>query len=229
RILDEAGAARAELSQHSGRVQGRLRLSLPLVSDLVLPLLSDFMQAYPQVLLDLDFTDCRVDVVEEGFDAVLRVGEPGDSRLTARRIGRFRRCLVASPDYLARHGTPHAPADLQAHRCLRYRYPSSGKLEAWPLRGTESEPAASESMVCNTVEAQVCFARRGSGIAYVPEHSVRTALADGSLVRLLDGAVDDPGTFYLLWPSGRHMLPKLRVFIDFVDQRLLREDRGLCL
>ncbi|MCD9028232.1 LysR family transcriptional regulator [Luteimonas sp. BDR2-5] len=221
RILAEAEAARAELSAQAGSVQGRLRVSLPLVSDLVLPVLADFMQAYPDVLLDLDFTDRVVDVIEEGFDAVLRVGEPADSRLVARYIGRFQRRLVASPDYLWTRGTPRTPADLAGHACLQYRFPSSGRLEPWPLRDAPADLRIPESMVCNNIETRVCFAIRGRGIAYVPDHSVRAALQDGRLVSLLDAHVDAAGSFYLLWPSGRHVLPKLRAFIDFVDERLL--------
>lgn len=220
-ILAEAAAAQAELTQQAGSVQGRLRVSMPLVSDPLLPMLSDFMAAYPEVLLDLDFTDRVVDVIEEGFDAVLRVGEPADSRLAARYIGRFQRRLVASPGYLREHGTPRTPAELVRHVCLQYRFPSTGRLEAWPLRDAPEDLRIPESMVCNNIETRVCFAIRGRGIAYVPDHSVRAALQDGRLVTLLDDYVDAPGSFHLLWPSGRHVLPKLRVFIDFVSERLM--------
>jgi DNA-binding transcriptional LysR family regulator len=218
RALDELELAEAELTDQSSEPRGTLRVSLPLASSLLLPVLSDFMQAYPQVRLDLDFDDRLVDVIEEGFDAVLRVGEPGDSRLSARRIGSFRRYLVASPDYLERKGTPREPADLLQHDCLHYRFPTSGKLEIWP---TPPEVAIPISMVCNDVDTRVCFAERGRGIAYVPEHSIRAALASGALVPVLDEYAKACGTFYLLWPSGRHMLPKLRAFVDFVGARLL--------
>jgi len=218
RILGEMELAEAELHSQSTEPRGNLRVSLPLVSGLVLPVLSDFMEAYPHVRLDLDFDDRLVDVIEEGFDAVLRVGVPNDSRLVARRIGNFRRRLVASPAYLARKGTPQVPEDLLQHECLHYRFPTSGKLEAWPLPPDVDVPIA---MVCNDVDTRVCFASRGRGIAYVPEHSVRAELASGELVPVLDEYAHICGTFYLLWPSGRHMLPKLRAFVDFVEQRLL--------
>ncbi|MGO4702004.1 LysR family transcriptional regulator [Dyella sp. 2RAB6] len=218
RALDELELAETELTDQSSAPRGTLRVSLPLASSLLLPVLSDFKQAYPQVRLDLDFDDRLVDVIEEGFDAVLRVGEPGDSRLSARRIGTFRRCLVAAPDYLARKGTPREPADLLQHDCLHYRFPTSGKLELWP---TPPEVSIPVSMVCNDVDTRVCFAQRGRGIAYVPEHAVRAALAAGELVPVLDDYAKVCGTFYLLWPSGRHMLPKLRAFVDFVGERLL--------
>jgi len=221
RILEELELAEAELSSQSAEPRGTLRVSLPLVSGLALPVLSDFMEAYPHVRLDLDFDDRLVDVVEEGFDAVLRVGEPGDSRLSARRVGTFRRRLVASPAYLARRGTPQLPDDLAHHECLHYRYPTSGKLEAWPMPPAVEIPI---TMVCNDVDTRVCFAMRGRGIAYVPEHAVRAALSTGQLVPVLDEYAQVCGTFYLLWPSGRHMLPKLRAFVDFMSERLLADN-----
>lgn len=122
RILAEIDAAELELSQASAAPRGRLRVSLPLVSSLMLPVLGEFMRAYPQIELDLDFTDRMVDVIEEGFDAVVRTGEPADSRLSARRLGSFHMRLVASPDYLARCGVPQTPADLEQHSCLHYRF-----------------------------------------------------------------------------------------------------------
>ncbi|KAF1014197.1 MAG: HTH-type transcriptional regulator PgrR [Stenotrophomonas maltophilia] len=222
RILDEAEAARAELAQQRAAPSGVLRISLPLVGDLSLPLLAEFMHRYPQIRLELDFTDRLVDVIEEGFDAVLRVSEPSDSRLNARRLGVFPRTLVASPAYLAAHGEPRSPADLLQHRCLHYRFPSSGKLEPWPLRWPDGQVPQElpVNMVSNTVEARVALALHGCGIAFVPTHAVQHALADGRLRTVLDDAVHSCGVFYLLWPSGRHVLPKLRVFIDFMSERL---------
>lgn len=112
RILAEIEAAEQELSRAAQAPRGRLRVSLPLVSSLVLPVLGDFMRQYPEIELDLDFTDRMVDVIEEGSDAVVRTGEPSDSRLSARCLGAFRIPLVASPAYLAQRGEPRQPADL---------------------------------------------------------------------------------------------------------------------
>ncbi|UPG96025.1 LysR family transcriptional regulator [Luteibacter aegosomatissinici] len=219
RILAEAEAAKTELSERVGNPQGRLRVSLPTVNDLVLPVLADFVAAYPDIVLDLDFTDRMVDVIEEGFDAVLRVGEPADSRLAGRYLGSFNRYLIASPAYLREHGTPRTPADLVRHKCMHYRYPSTGRLEVWPLRGG-AELRLPESLVCNDIQSRVHFAARGHGIAFVPDHSARHALANGSVVTLLDAYLDASSSFHLLWPSGRHVLPKLRVFIDFFSEHM---------
>lgn len=218
RILAEIEAAELELAQASNAPRGRLRVSLPLVSSLVLPVLGEFMREYPEIELDLDFTDQMVDVIEDGFDAVVRTGEPNDSRLTARRLGAFRSLLVASPDYLARRGTPRQPADLMRHHCLHYRFPHSGKLEPWALRtmSGETELQLPTSMICNNIETRVCFALQGLGIAYLPEFSIREQLADGRLLPLLPDHTERRGAFYVLWPASKYPSPKVRALVDFL-------------
>ncbi|WP_323121093.1 LysR family transcriptional regulator [Burkholderia alba] len=222
RVLNELDEAEQELSTTTQAPRGRLRVSLPVTSWLVLPLLADFMAAYPDIQLDLDFSDRLVDVIDEGFDAVVRTGEPTDSRLTSRLLGTFRTVLVGAPDYLARHGTPLTPADLARHACLHYRYPKDGKLEVWPLRAAPGEAAVDVpvSMVSNNLEARVCFALHGRGIACLPDFSVRGELASGALRTVLDDYVEKRTPFHVLWPSGRHGSPKLRAFVDFLAARM---------
>ncbi|WP_175723360.1 LysR family transcriptional regulator [Burkholderia ambifaria] len=222
RVIAEIDAAEQELTHSAEAPRGRLRVSLPTIGTLLLPLLADFMAAYPEIELDIDFSDRLVDVVEEGFDAVLRTGQPTDSRLSSRLLGHFRQHLVASPDYLERHGTPRTPTDLARHRCLHYRFPSSGKLEIWPLRASRSgtPPAVPVSMVSNSAETRLCFARRGLGIACLPEFFVRDALDDGTLRAVLAEHIVSRTPFYVLWPSGRHPTPKLRAFVDHMAEHL---------
>lgn len=222
RILAEIEAAQQELSQASSAPCGRLRVSLPMVSSLVLPVLGEFMRAYPDIELDLDFTDRRVDVIEEGFDAVVRIGNPVDSRLSARRLGSFAMQVVASPDYLALRGTPQVPADLLQHTCMHYRWPNSGKLETWALRQAPSEPELQlpTSMICNNIETRVCFALQGLGVTYLPEFAIREPLADGRLQLILEDYVEQRGVFYVLWPASKHPSPKVRALVDFLCARI---------
>ncbi|KQV91083.1 LysR family transcriptional regulator [Massilia sp. Root351] len=221
RVLAEIEAAEQELSQSAALPTGRLRVSLPLVSGLVLPPLADFMRAYPAVELDLSFTDRMVDVVEEGYDAVVRTGELLDSRLSSRQLGSFGTVIVGSPAYFAQHGAPQRPADLPGHPCMHYRYPNSGKLEVWPLLRAEGEAELRlpTSMICDNAETRVWFALQGLGIACLPAFAVRAELAAGTLRTVLDEYVDRTITFRLLWPSGRHLTPRLRAFIDFMAER----------
>ncbi|MGY0710482.1 LysR substrate-binding domain-containing protein [Azospirillum argentinense] len=186
------------------------------------------MRAYPEIELDLDFTDRMVDVIEEGFDAVVRTGEPADSRLSARRLGNFRLLLVASPDYLARRGTPQTPADLRRHACLHYRFPNSGKLETWALRQAPGEPELQlpTSMICNNIETRVCFALQGLGIAYLPDFAIRDLLADGRLEPVLADHVGRTGVFHVLWPASKHPSPKVRALVDFLRARVFPAAKG---
>lgn len=226
RILGEIEAAELELSNSKSAPQGRLRVSLPQVGSLLNPVLAVFARAYPQVELDLDFSDRRVDVIEEGYDAVVRAGESADSRLMSRQLGQFQLQLVAAPAYLTEHDTPLLPADLAQHTCLLYKFPSSGKIEAWPLPEWPVLHAAGLPTVlnCNNVDTLLHFAESGLGIAALPDFAVRAALTAGRLQPVLDAHRRHDGAFRILWPSSRHLTPKLRAFIDFLATHVFPEN-----
>ena len=222
RILAEVEAAEAELSELSTEPRGRLRISLPLVSEPFLPTLLDFQAHHPQIELDLDFTDRKVDLVDEGFDAVGRGGAVEDSRLRSRWLGSFRMILAASPDYLARRGTPQTPADLTLHSCIQFRFPSTGKLQTWPFFEEVTEnPDLPSQIISNTLETRRAFAVRGLGIAYLPDFTISDDLDYGRLVPVLGTyASRMGGEFRLLWPNARHIPPKLRVFIAYFAEHM---------
>lgn len=225
RILAEMAAAELELADSRGTPSGKLRVSLPLVSGLMMPVLTDFMHQYPDIALDVDFSDRMVDIVEEGFDAVVRTGEPTDSRLVSRRLGGFQLVLVASPAYLKQRGQPEKPADLLNHACLQHKFPTTGRLEPWPLRDLAlSELPA--TMICNTSEALLPVVQAGLGIACLPDFMVKVALQRGELQKVLEGFVEHQGSFRVIWPSSKYLAPKLRVFIDFLSERLFPVKRN---
>ena len=225
RILSEIEAAEADISQTVMEPRGVLRVSLPILGEPFLRVLGDFTLAYPSVELDLDFTDRRVDIIEEGFDAVIRSGEVQDSRLTARRLGGFRRLLIGAPQYFEKRGVPKHPNDLVHHSCLMFRFPNTGKLQPWPLTGegviADLQPPT--SMISNNLAARLSFALQGLGIACVGDYAVRDALREGKLVSVLEDYVRGDDAFHILWPSGGHPAPKLRVFIDFLKGHLFSE------
>ncbi|SDP62172.1 DNA-binding transcriptional regulator, LysR family [Rhodoferax sp. OV413] len=221
RILDDLADARAMMQQSAQAPQGRLRVSLPVIGyRFLLPHLPEFSQRYPAIELDLDFNDHLVDVIEDGLDVAIRSGELADSGLLARRLGPFRLMLLAAPAYLAQHGMPATPNDLADHACLRFRFPSSGKLQEWVLREDEVLTAPS-TLVCNNMEAmrEACIA--GLGVAYMPDFLVRDALSSGALSPVLAQYGDLGGQFWMLWPASRQLSPKLRAFVDFMAPRLL--------
>lgn len=221
RILAEIEAAEAELTQTILAPRGRLKVSLPLVGEPFLSVMAQFKKAYPEVDLDLTFSDRRVDVVEEGYDAVIRSGDAPDSRLTSRRLGDFRMMLVGSTEYFAARGTPLHPDELAQHSCIQFRFPNTGKLQGWPVSLTDGDNDLNlpTSMVCNNLEARICFAVQGVGIAYLPDFAIKAWLECGKLVPVLEDCSQE-GVFQVMWPSGRHPAPKLRVFIDFLNEHL---------
>ncbi|MGN6315264.1 LysR family transcriptional regulator [Trinickia sp.] len=221
--LQDIEDAQAQLSTASAVPRGRLRVSVPAVGyRFVLPVLAEFRSRYPAIELDLDFSDRLVDVVEEGFDVVIRGGEPLDSRLKAKPLGPYRLVVCASPAYFARRGMPKVADDLAEHACLRFRFASSGKLQEWlidgesALRGTQT----SAPLIFNNAEAVLSAAVEGLGIAYIPDFLCRDAITEGRLQPALTLSKTTEGVFRALWPASRHMLPRLRVFVDFLGERL---------
>jgi DNA-binding transcriptional LysR family regulator len=226
RIMDEIEVAENELSAMSGKPRGRLKVSLPLAGGLPLPIIAAFMQAHPDIELDLDFTDRIADVIDEGLDVVIRGSELNDSRLMSKRLGSYRVHLVASTDYLAARGEPTSPSDLAQHACLHYRYPSTGKLARWPVRhshATAGEMALPMTIVVSSLEALLYLVQDGRGIACLPDFSIKKGLAAGKLKTVLDKHTTQSTTFWILWPSSKQMTPKVRAFVDFVAERFKQE------
>ncbi|CAI0911205.1 LysR family transcriptional regulator [Serratia entomophila] len=222
RILGEMAAAEQELSDSRSAPRGRLRVSLPLVGGLLNPVLAEFIARYPEIELEADFSDRRVEVIEEGFDAVIRVGDTEDSRLMSRQLGTFHLQLVASPGYLRRAGIPRQPAELHDHACLLYKFPSTGKVETWPVAGWDKllNEGLGSRTVCNTVDTLIYLAEQGLGIACLPDFAVRQALERQRLQPVLGDHSRHSGSFKILWPSSKHLTPRLRAFIDFMSARL---------
>lgn len=218
RILIELEAAEQEMTQSRDAPQGRLRVSLPRHSGLFEPVIAGFMQRYPAVALDLDFSDRVVDVIGDGFDVAVRTGPLAPSALRHRRLGAFRRVLVGAPDYFRTQGQPQRPTDLQGHRCLHYRFPSTGRIEPWPLppAGGADPPEPPRALVCNSVEMRIHLALHGHGIACLPDFIVAEHLRCGRLQTVLDEYTDNHSTLWVVWPASREPSPKLRVFIDWL-------------
>lgn len=217
--LDELAAASREVGDFASKPQGVLRVSLPVTfgREIISPLLPDFLLAYPDIRLDAHFLDRRVDIVAEGFDAVIRVGVIRDSSLIGRQLGSFRSLLVASPEYVSRRGSPVVPGDLSVHSCLGFT--SHPDWPKWVLeKGKEQVQVHPEGqMVTNTSEALVTAVRKGVGIALLPGWMVRPYLEDGSLINVLPGWRSAAEvTVYALMPPGALMPVKTRVFIDSI-------------
>jgi DNA-binding transcriptional LysR family regulator len=218
RILSEVEAAESELSELSGTSSGRLRISGPQLTGLLMPTLTGFMRRYPDIALDIDLSDRMVDVIEEGFDAVIRTGVQHDSRLASRRIGACKQVVVVAASYLEQHGTPSHPAELAHHACLLHKFPATGRIERWPFKLADgaADPLLKERMTCTTIEAITYALLEGEGIAFLPTFIVEDDLKQGRLQVILEDYMDQTVTFSMLWPASRHASPKLRALIDYM-------------
>jgi DNA-binding transcriptional LysR family regulator len=225
RILEDLDDAQAMLSHAREVPRGRLRVSAPIVGyHFLLPVIPDFLARYPEVELDINFSDRTVDLIDEGVDVAIRSGDLPDSRLVSRPLSFFRLLLCASPAYLAQHGTPRVAHDLERHATIRFRHPDTGKLLDWPMLlqpPVNADTRLRTVLACNNMEAVLGAALRGLGIACMPDFLARDMLADGRLVSVLDEQLSAGGQFKALWPSSRHLSPKVRVFVDHLGERLL--------
>jgi DNA-binding transcriptional LysR family regulator len=225
RIFSEIEAAELELAENAAAPRGRLRVSMPQIGMLMMPAIGAFAEAHPAIELDLDFSDRIVDVVEEGFDAVMRTGTVTDSQLMMRSLGSYSYVIVGSPTYFARRGAPGDPEDLAHHACLHHRWSTTGKLERWQLSrdGNDLEIPLPVAAIVNTMEPLIDLVERGLGLAYVPLFTVREKLAAGVMATTLDRYTRQVGTFQILWPSGRQRSPKVKAFVDFMATTLLTD------
>ena len=222
--LEQFTAAFSELDELRGKPTGTLRISLPrtAMTTIILPLLRDFCGAYPQIRLELIADDRFVDLIGEGFDAGIRLGERVAQDMIAVRATREQRiAVVGSPEYFERYPRPLKPTDLHQHHCLRFRF-SSGVIYRWEFgrAGQEFDMDVDGPLICNDNALMQAAAKQGLGLAHLMEDLVREDLAGGDLVRVLeDWCPPFPG-FYLYYLSRAQMPLKLRVLVDFLAARL---------
>ena len=218
-----AGYEAATAGAPEAAAQGLLRIAAPVTFGRrhVAPLVARFLGMHEKVEVELLLNDRNVDLIEEGADVAVRIGELAPSGLTARRVGRVQRQWVASPGYLARHGTPRTPADLVGHQALLGV--SRGLLD-WrfggPRRG--APPHLSGRLRVDDVETRLRWAREGQGVAQLLSYQVADDIAAGRLVRLLRPFEPPPLPVNLLTKSRVHRAPKIDAFLDFAAARLAR-------
>ncbi|RVT90024.1 LysR family transcriptional regulator [Rhodovarius crocodyli] len=217
-LLEEFDALDASIRHASGAPSGRLRLTAPLsfgTVQLAAPLL-DFAHAFPAIELDVSFTDRTVNLVDEGFDAAIRIGTTADSSLMARRLCPVRIVLAASPAYLGRRGTPQVPEDLPGHDAVidtNFRDPANwrllrdGRPVVVPMHGR---------LRFGNAEACTAAAVAGLGITRVPSFIAGPAFRAGTLRPVLEAFEDHPSALHALYPPGRHLAGKVRVLVDFL-------------
>lgn len=205
---------------NDSRPQGKLRINVPgrLGRRVLAPLLPDFLDRYPDIDIQMGVTDRAVDLVSEGVDCVIRVGELSDSNLIARSLGNLPLCNCASPAYLARYGRPDTVKDLSSHRIVAFASSMTGRVESWEYRqGDQLDSLALPARVTvNTAEGMIACALAGLGMIQVPHYDVRHHLDSGRLVSVMPDTVPPPMPITLLYPHREHMTRRLEAFIDWV-------------
>lgn len=220
-ILEDFDSLEASVRNASGAPQGRLRLSAPMSfgTAQLTPRLIDFARAFPDIRLDVDFTDRAVNLVDEGFDMAVRIGTPADSSLIARKLCEARVVVIAASDYLARRGAPRLPADLAQHDCIidtNFRDPLNWRFVE-PEAGARVSIGVTGRMHFSNGEACLAAAEAGLGIARLPSFIAGDSLRAGRVVALLPGAQDDGSySLYAVYPAAKHLALKVRALVDFL-------------
>lgn len=218
----------AEAGFGGAKPKGLLRIDVhgTLARHFVLPKLPQFLADYPDIQLYMSEGDRLVDLVREGIDCVLRVGEPQDSDMVARRIGLLEEITCAAPAYLTRHGTPETIEDLEARGHLMVGFHSTATGSLMPLEfvaGKEIRRITLPATVSvNGAETFVAAARLGLGILQVPRYHIEKDLADGTLVQVLPRHACGQMPVSLLYPRSRQLSPRVRVFIDWLAANFAR-------
>ncbi|WP_180132492.1 LysR family transcriptional regulator [Rhodoferax sp. BLA1] len=232
-LFQDMADAVAEASASAGSMNGTLRINTlgMAARQIIAPRLGRFHQAHPEVLLDIVVDDGLSDIVAGRFDAGIRVGRRLEKDMIAVRLTPdVKMIAVASPDYLARRGTPQSPADLHNHACINWRLQMDGRASRWEFekKGTRLDIAAEGPLVTNNSDIGVAAALQRLGIAYAFERTrVDELLAQGQLVQVLaDWSITRPGLF-LYYSNRRHPSPPLSAFIDCLLDRDLAESQQL--
>ena len=221
-ILNLVEIAETGLAEERQTPRGSIRLSLPLVYSLrhLAPLLLEFSRLYPEVELDMDFSDRRTNLIQEGIDLAVRITprlEPGD---ITRRLGSARMVVLASTDYLATHGEPQHPAELIDHQCLGYTAGPSSQRWSFLVDGRLESFAIRPRLLANSGDVLLKAAVAGLGIAQQPTFIADELLQSGELREILkDYPLPELGIYAVL-PGNRHIPHRLRVLIDFLVERL---------
>lgn len=220
-ILGLVEAAEAGLSEEGQAPRGHIRITLPLSFGIrqLMPMFGAFMAAHPEISIELDFNDRRVNLIEGGFDLAIRIAERLDPGDIARKIGSSQEVVLASPDYLARHGRPRHPRDLAKHECFVYLLAARS---SWPfiIDGETRWFPVSGRLHANSGEALLDASIRGLGITRAPTFIAELAVREGLLEILLRKFPSPPLGIYAIFPSNRYIPHRVRTLVDFIAQRI---------
>jgi DNA-binding transcriptional LysR family regulator len=221
-LLSELDEAESEITAHSARASGLVKVNVPVSFGILqlAPLWSDFMAANPKVTLDVTISDRFVDLVEEGYDLAVRIGNLPSSTLVSRKLASTRMVLCASPAYLKKHGRPKYPADIAAHAVLAYSLLATG--DQWELEGPKGKVSVQVHPVLRTNNGDTCRAAalKHQGIILQPSFLVDADLRSGALVEFMPDYRSVEFGIYAVYPSRQFVSAKVRLLIEFLAKAL---------
>jgi LysR family transcriptional regulator, regulator for bpeEF and oprC len=222
RIVQEVGEVEAQI-KGSSQPEGTLRIACPPVFAglKLLPLAAAFMQINPKITIEFLIQNRFIDLVEDGIDVAIRIGEVGASELHAKRVGTARRICVASPSYLKGHGVPKTPSDLRSHSCILYTLLATGPT--WPFRGMPVK--VSGRARGNSPEVVTAMAIHGLGIALAPDFLFREALASGALRQILKEWPVPDLPIHALYLARRYVPVRIRSFVDYAVKTFAEDEQ----
>ncbi|MBM9400794.1 LysR family transcriptional regulator [Gluconacetobacter azotocaptans] len=225
RILQEIDELEAELGQFNERQTGQIKIAVPRVGSLLVPVLVSFQRQHPNIEIEINEDDRIVNVVEEGFDLAVRTGQPADSRLVMKRLRSYGHLVVASPAYLSEHGQPGDLSDLKQHRCIRHRLTFTGKIASWE-NASECGPAERlpASIITNNIESMLQLVLAGHGIARLPSFAVKKYIGAGQLISIFERDHRGSVTFSALWPRTRSATGTIRALVQHVAKNMAPSD-----
>ncbi len=217
-IIGQNSSMEDVLSERSAEPRGTLRVNAPVSYGrlFIAPLMAEFMDSYPGLRTDLVLSDHYSDIIEGGFDLAIRIGGETPPSLIARKIGETRHGLYASPNWLAAYGHPKTKDDLSGRRCLVYS--QGGQRRQWSLGGETVSP--DWSFACNNGSVLRRLALDHGGLVYLPDFFVKRDMEQGTLARIDDPYPEDVQPILAIFPHRRHLPLKVRVFVDFLTERL---------
>lgn len=222
RLLREADEIEQAVLAARSEPSGTLKVTAPrpIGNHLLGPALPRFRERYPKLALDLRLGDRKADIIEEGVDVAIRVGELDDSRLLSKRLAPHRLCAFAAPGYLARRGTPSHPDELVGHDCVNFRFQRSGQPLRWPFRvgdrDVEVTPAA--GITVDEGDALMAVLAAGGGVGIAPPYLASAYVARGELVPVLTRFAVEQSSITALWPESRRGNPGVKAFLAFLGE-----------
>jgi len=224
-ILADLAETEEMVGTHTASPRGTLRLTAPVSfgATHLAPALGEYARAYPGMKFDVVLADRAIDLIEEGIDLAIRIGALGSQNLVARRIGSARIMVCASPEYLARRGTPKTPEDFAQHDCLTYAYTADSHIWSFVR---DNEPAqkihVNSSIHANNGTVLAEMAAAGMGITRAPDFILRPLVEDGRLQEIMTHWPFPPLAISAVYPSRKHLSAKVRSFVSHMEQWLAK-------